>query len=270
MKPELSRAEALHSLLEILVPGRRALLSLVGAGGKTSLLFTLAGVLRDRGLRVLSTTSTKIFIPGPEDSPEVILGGPAVFDKIEKGLAGHGHITWAAEPIPGNKLKGPSLREISAFWSRGSAEVLLVEADGSAQKPVKAPGKHEPIVPPETSGFITVIGLSALGRPLNGEWAFRPERISALTGAPLSYPLTAAVLADLLTHPEGGLKGSRPSMKVLAFLNQMDLAPSTEEALALARTVREKGGPAISRVLVGQLKNPSPESTRSPRPFYIF
>jgi probable selenium-dependent hydroxylase accessory protein YqeC len=270
MKPELSRAEALDSLLKILAPDRPALLSLVGAGGKTSLMFTLAGVLRDRGLRVLSTTSTKIFIPGPEDSPEVILGGPSAFDKIEKGLAARGHITWAAEALPGNKLKGPSLEEISAFWSRGSAEVLLVEADGSSQKPVKAPGEHEPVIPPETTGFITVIGLSALGKPLTGDWAFRPERISALTGVPLSHPLTVPVLAELLTHPEGGLKGSRPSMKVLAFLNQLDLAPSIEEALTLARTVREKGRAAITRVLVGQIKNPSQGSARSSRPFYLF
>lgn len=266
----MNRAKACDSLLEALDPGKRAVISLVGAGGKTSLMFTLAKALRDRGARVVSTTTTKIFIPGPEESPAVILGGTRFIKKIEKGLADHGHITWAAETIPGHKLKGPSREEITAFWDRGSADYMLVEADGSARKPVKAPGDHEPVVPPETTLFISIVGLSALGKPLNKEWAFRAERISDLTGAALDEPLTLSSLAGLLVHPEGGLKGSRTPMKVLVFLNQLDLAPSPEEAFQLARTIREKGGALIHRVMVGQLKSPSPESALSPLPFFIF
>jgi probable selenium-dependent hydroxylase accessory protein YqeC len=84
------------------------MISLVGAGGKTSLMFALAKDLQHRKKKVITTTTTKIFQPGPEESPKVILGGIDALKEIESGLALHGHITWAAESIADHKLRGVS------------------------------------------------------------------------------------------------------------------------------------------------------------------
>ena len=46
--------------------------SLVGAGGKTSLMFKLARELSTAGETVLTTTTTKIYTPSPQQSPWVI------------------------------------------------------------------------------------------------------------------------------------------------------------------------------------------------------
>ena len=52
-------------------------ISLVGAGGKTSLMFRLAQELSAEGATVLTTTTTRIFMPGQGQSRCVILADTA-------------------------------------------------------------------------------------------------------------------------------------------------------------------------------------------------
>jgi probable selenium-dependent hydroxylase accessory protein YqeC len=230
------------------------LISLVGAGGKTTLMFALAGELRIRNRRVITTTTTKIYPPAPEESPRLLLGGSEVFPTLEEELIRYGHITWAAGRNAENKLLGGSLPDLAQLWDRGRADYLIVEADGSAQRPIKAPHQNEPRVPLESTCFISVMGLSALGQPLNSTWAFRPEIITRLTGIQPGDPITVEGLANLVTHPLGGLRGWKPGMRALVFLNQMDSQPDGYPLRHLAESILSKGQGQIKRVLVGQLK----------------
>jgi probable selenium-dependent hydroxylase accessory protein YqeC len=141
---------------------------------------------------------------------------------------------------------------------------VIVEADGSSRKPVKAPGEHEPVVPQETTLYISVLGFSALGQPLTAENAFRPERISHLTGLALNSPMTADALARLLVHPEGGRKGSRPSMRIAVFLKQCDRLTDRQSGLDLVQAVIKKSGGLIDKVIIGRLKQISKELYEQP------
>lgn len=230
------------------------MISLVGAGGKTTLMFALAGELRVSNRRVITTTTTKIYPPSPEESPRLLLGGPEVFPSIREELTRYGQITWAAGRSAENKLLGVSLPDLAHLWARGWADYLIVEADGSARRSIKAPNQKEPLVPPESSCFISVFGLSALGQPLNSNRAFRPEIITRLTGIQPENPITAEGLATLATHPLGGLKGWKPGMRAVVFLNQMDSLPDEYPLRHLAESILSKGQGQIERVLVGQLK----------------
>ena len=230
------------------------MISLVGAGGKTTLMFALAGELRILNRRVITTTTTKIYPPEPRESPRLLLGGPEVFPSIEEDLIHYGHITWAAGRSAENKLLGGSLPDLSLLWARGWADYLIVEADGSARRPIKAPNQNEPVVPAESTCFISVFGLSALGQPLHPNWAFRPEIITRLTGIHPGTPITAEGLANLAAHPLGGLKGRGPGMRAVVFLNQMDSQPGGHPLRHLAEAILSKGQGRIERVLVGQLK----------------
>jgi probable selenium-dependent hydroxylase accessory protein YqeC len=233
--------------------GPRELIGLVGAGGKTTLMFALAEEFRVLDRRVITTTTTKIFPPASEESPRLLLGGPEVFPSIEEDLIRYGHITWAAGRNAENKLFGGSPPDLAHLWNRGWADYLIVEADGSARRPVKAPNQTEPLVPPESTCFISVFGLSALGQSLTSNWAFRPEIIARLTGLHPGDPFTAEALAALATHPWGGLKGWKPGMRALVFLNQMDSQPDANLLRHLAESILTKGQGRIERVLVGQL-----------------
>ncbi len=238
------------SLVKDLGLGEKELIALVGAGGKTHLMYTLARELLSLQYQIITTTTTKIYPPEPGQSPALILGGTGVFPAIEKALAQFGHLTWAAGRAPGNKLAGVSRPDLSLLWASGLSDFLIVEADGSARRPVKAPKAAEPVVPYETTLFISVVGLSALNRLLNKEYAFRPEIISRLTGIPLKAPMTMEGIAQLMVHPEGGLKGWLPGMRAVIILNQADLEPGPGASLRLAERIKELGKGRISQVII--------------------
>lgn len=244
------RTTTYAALVKDLALKKKELLSLVGAGGKTHLMYTLARELLSLRYKIITTTTTKIYPPEPGQSPALILGGAGVFPAIEKALALSGHLTWAAGQTPGNKLAGVSLPDLSALWASGLSDFLIVEADGSAQRPIKAPKADEPVVPIETTLFISVVGLSALNRPLNKEYAFRPEIISRLTGIPLNAPMTMEGIAHLMVHPEGGLKGWLPGMRAVIILNQADLEPVPGAGRRLAESINELGKNKINRVII--------------------
>ena len=60
-----------------LLPGPSCIVCLVGGGGKTTAMFRLAHELRAAGLRLLVTTTTNIFVPGPDQCDEFMLEGCA-------------------------------------------------------------------------------------------------------------------------------------------------------------------------------------------------
>src|SRR5262249_4205924 len=111
---------------------------------------------------------------------------------------------------------------------------LLNEADGSRMRPFKAPADHEPVIPEETTLVVPVVGADILGRSLDAEHVHRPELVSALSGAPLGTPITPAIVARVLAHPDGGRKGVPARARVVVMINKVerlvDRAPAHETA----------------------------------------
>ena len=99
---------------------------------------------------------------------------------------------------------------------------LLIEADGSRQKALKAPNEREPVIPEFTEAVIVVAGLSGLGKSLNEEYVHRPQLFSTLSGLPLNDSITPNALIRILTHPNGELKDIPPHARRIVFLNQAD------------------------------------------------
>ena len=174
------------------------LISLVGGGGKTTLLYALARQLRAAGQRVITTTTTHIFPPTPGQSPLYLLA-PGAQD-LDAALAQHGHVTVARELLPQGKLAGLTFDAVQAL--RAHQAVLLVEADGAAMRPLKAPAEHEPAVPPSTDICLALLGLGGVGLSVH-EAVHRPERACALSGCTPADKVTPALLAHLALHGEG-------------------------------------------------------------------
>lgn len=217
-------------------------------------MFLLAAELAGRKFRVVTTTTTKIFPPQPEESPLIVTGETASWPRIREALRRHGRLTWVAAWGPQGKLLGVSPAALSRLWSRSWVDYIIAETDGSARKPIKAPRETEPLVSPETTIFVSVFGLSALGQPLNQASCFQPERISRLTGFPPEAPITGDLLTRLAVHPLGGLKGWKPGMRAVCLLNQSD-APADPSGLpGLAEHILRQAPAAIERVVLARLK----------------
>jgi molybdenum cofactor cytidylyltransferase len=132
---------------------------------------------------------------------------------------------------------------------------LLIEADGSRMKPVKAPAAHEPVIPPFVETVVVVAGLSALGQPLTPEWVHRPEIFANLSGLTPGERITPESLVRVLSHQRGGLKDIPEGARRLVLLNQAD----TPELQAVAGSMA--GALLAGIAALSLLVNPNTSST---------
>ncbi len=133
------------NLKDALTLKKGGVVSLVGACGKTSLMYRLAHELTADGAMVLTTTTTKIFAPTEEQSPRLILSASPgrILDEAKKNMGFQRHITAAfGKTAVENKLEGFSPEIIDRLWEAGVFQWILVEGDGALNWPLKAPAVH--------------------------------------------------------------------------------------------------------------------------------
>jgi probable selenium-dependent hydroxylase accessory protein YqeC len=244
----------------------REIISLMGGGGKTTLMFALARELSEAGHKVITTTTTKILEPSQQETPETILLGESQkskvkgqnwYDWLRRELDRYGHITLAQEKIPDNKLKGISAEIILELDRLKLAPYIIVEADGSRRHPLKAPNATEPVIPQNTTLVISVAGIEVLNLPLREDFVFRADLAAQLLGIPLESPMTAEAIAALMTHPNGIPKGSPVRARIIPFINKIDMNSCLQDARDLATKILNQHHPQIERVILGQANSPS-------------
>lgn len=240
--------------------GAREMISLVGAGGKTTLMFRLAKELVLSGKRVVTTTTTKILEPTIEETNFLLVDPDE--EKIKDFLGKHldqcQHITIAQERLESGKLKGISPDLVNAVWSSHGMDTIIVEADGAAGRPVKAPREWEPVIPSDTTLVVAVLGVDGMEMELNEKNVFQPDRISNMTGIPVGERLTDEAMAVLMTHPEGIFKGAPSISRVVAFLNKVDIPNGMTKAKSIAQKILARRHPQIERIVLGQVRNEPP------------
>lgn len=234
---------------KILSAGARGVLTLVGGGGKTSIMFHLAHLLVQSGKRVLTTTTTRIFIPEAEQSEIVLVNAdPAnILTQGAKYVA-----ATAGHSVSHGKLIGFAPEVINMFADSGVFDWVIVEGDGSARRPLKAPAGHEPVIPAATTILVAVVGLDVLGKPLCEEQVFRSELAGKLMGLSAGELITESALVKLAAHPEGLFKYAPPLASRFIFLNKADDQVRCESAARIAAQLRKMAIPPVETVIVGQ------------------
>ncbi len=240
----------------------KSLVAIVGGGGKTSLLFGLAQNLANKQtsevcqtpevLRVVTTTTTRIFAAQMKLATAVCFA--ADLSQLGAHLAAHGSCLVVGE-AQGDKAFGVAATLPAELLARPDVDVVLVEADGSRMRPVKAPADHEPVLPAETTHLVPVVGIDALTRPL-ADIAHRPERVAALTGLAVEDVLTETAVSTLLTHPDGGAKNKPPTAKLIPLINKVETADQLVQARRIALAALQQ--PAVERVVIAALKQQPP------------
>jgi probable selenium-dependent hydroxylase accessory protein YqeC len=251
------------SLCEILGLVGGGVVSIVGAGGKTTLMFTLAREIAAAGETVLTTTTTKILMPSRELSPQVIVSPhpDGILEKARSLPGGLRHATAGSDlMLPENKLAGFTADDITKIDEAGLFRWILVEADGAKHRPLKAPAAHEPVIPARSRWVIAVIGLDAPGQPLTEEWVFRSRFYGKLTGLTPGDRITERSIASALSHEEGIMKGSPRTASRLVFLNKADTESRREAGRRITGFLREVNGMRPDRVIITSLR----EGTESP------
>ena len=196
------------SLSELLALPAQPLVALVGAGGKTTTMYTLARELAGRGKRVVTTTTTHIFLPQQGETDTLIVSPelPHLLKAVAAAWKQYQRVTVAASPLAGGKLVGLQPDQPYALLAKGGADAVIVEADGARHRIIKAPAEYEPVIPAHTNLALLLVSAEALNQPLSGEIAHRPELVARVTGINVGDMLTPARVARLVTSEQGSLK----------------------------------------------------------------
>jgi molybdenum cofactor cytidylyltransferase len=236
------------SIHQALRANAHSCIAFVGAGGKTTAMFQLA---RSLPSPVIVTATSHLGAWQVEMADRhIITDSPAPLEDLEHGLQGVILITGPADgertrPVDERLL--PWLHQYCGYH----AVPLLIEADGSRQKPLKAWAEHEPAIPAFVEEVVQVVGLSALGKAVGEEVVHRMKIFSSLSGVLPGDRITAEAITRTLTHPGGGLKNIPARARRVILLNQADTAGLQAAA---SRMVRPLLGPYDS-VVISSLKD---------------
>ena len=165
----------------------KGITAIIGGGGKTTLMMTLAKELAEEA-SVIVTTSTKILKP---DFCKTLFNPSA--EEIRESLT-ECKMLCVASLHESGKLAAQSISfsELSKL-----ADYVLVEADGSKHLPIKAHADFEPVIPKEVNQTIYVIGIDGLGKKIS-EVCHRPEIFTQLAECEIDTNLTSELLAKAL------------------------------------------------------------------------
>ena len=132
------------------------IISVIGSGGKTTYIHKLQRKYMDEGKTVLICTTTHMHIE--KDT----LCNPTyenIMEKISKD--GYCH---AGEKVSETKI-GPLSQELLNQLKK-LIDVILIEADGSRQLPLKCPNDREPVIDEDTDQIVLVTNLEGLNHPV--------------------------------------------------------------------------------------------------------
>ncbi len=216
---------------------RTSVVSIVGAGGKTTALFLLAGEITPP---VFITTTThlstgqakrfKHWIVVPEDasadffSPFLHLRSPVLF---------------TGERVQDDRVKGLSEKAMQTLLgvSAGNKIPVIIEADGSRQLPIKAPASHEPAIPSQSTIVIVMAGMSALGKSIESGQIHRPDEFARVAGGSVGEVIDEQKIINWAVHPGGGLKNIPAAAERVLLLNQCDSDEELKSAGWIAKNL---------------------------------
>ena len=187
----------------------------VGAGGKTTAMFQLA---RDLAVTtpviVTATAHLGVWQIALADQNVIARSARDLSDFEPRG------VTLITGPIEGDRTTPVDSKTLS--WLRDKKIPILVEADGSRGRPLKAPDAHEPPIPDFVDCVVVVAGLSGLGKSLDEANVHRAHLFSTLSGLALGDRIHPEALTRVLRDARGGLKNIPAGARRVALLNQAE------------------------------------------------
>lgn len=229
-------------------------IAICGAGGKSSLMFALAETFAAAGEDVLISTTTKLSIKQVHGRwPSSSALDVDVVRALERHIRGPLIAYHHADPLLG-KAVGYSGETIDRIVKSSRFTRILIEADGAAGRPLKAPATHEPVFPRTVDAVVMVAGANGLGRPLTDETVFRSVLWSQRTGIAIGEAVAPDSLAEMVVNSEGLARGAPESARRVLFINQCDNAERFDFALRAVSRLQERSGELPYCAALGRLK----------------
>ncbi len=195
--------------------------SIIGGGGKTSLMQKIAEELLDENLDVILTTTTRIeplesvCLVLQKDNPNFIAEIKALLMEMSIAMVASDYYKEGERLIGIDKIFVHKLKEL--------ADVVLVEADGSRQKGLKAHKKDEPVIPTNSDSVIMVCAADVVGAALNDDSVHRAALFSEKWSIPFNTALTPGIISQELISLNGYRKNIPQGASISILVNKSDL-----------------------------------------------
>lgn len=211
---------------ELQIPS--GIISIIGSGGKTTFLRTMAESLSGH---ILLTTTTHIF---PfSDIPTIYtdsdMSDTYIYQQVRELFTQH-HIICIGTLASSGKLTLPT---IDLAQLLPLADYILVEADGSKSMPLKAHRATEPVIHPASAYTICIAGASGINRPIQ-EVCHCPE---------IFCQLTDSSMTDSATPERIALALNQEALADCYFINQADILADCTNIYTLAQLLKK---PAVT------------------------
>jgi probable selenium-dependent hydroxylase accessory protein YqeC len=218
------------------------IISIVGAGGKTTLMFLMAKYCAENGMKVLVSTTTHIMKP---------TDGSYVDNDIDKArtLWNNGNYVTVGLDAPNGKISMLHQTKLDEFINE--ADITFLEADGSKHMPIKVPAENEPVIIDRSDIVIAVCGMTCLGMPLK-DVCFRLNHAEAILGKNSTENIDVSDIAKILTS-ENGSRKNVANRDYYMVLNQCDNEAIIQEAEKIIAEVKNKG---FKNIIINRLSNP--------------
>lgn len=218
-------SESFLELLKIDVD-KYHVIAVVGGGGKTSLIYRLNEELLAMGKKVIITTTTHMAY---EPFRPFVYGG----DLKETAclLEQYGYVVAAEREEGSGKIKALPAERLALL--KAHCDVLLIEADGARQMPLKVPESWEPAIPSIAELVISVVGLDCLGKPIS-ETTHRVERTAEFLKKGLDAPVTTEDVIKIASSICGLFKNVEDRV-YRVYLNKSDVLSENEPAEEILR-----------------------------------
>ncbi len=246
----------LRDLLRLFeLPDRKAV-HFIGGGGKTTAMLAMAKALESAGRSAVISTSTRIEVPR---GIPLLVGR---LERLEPELVTHPGpvLAVAASYLEQNtKVRGFLPEELDRLQSLRPGATLLVEADGSAGRPVKAHAEYEPVLAPCADLVVAVVGIESLGKPIGDHTVHRSDLFCRRYGKTPGQVLGVQDLAALFVHPEGYLAKVPERCEVIVLVTGVFDAVRRDRVFALAEVMnRNRPLRPIHRLVMAELLGPLP------------
>jgi len=233
----------------------KEIVSLIGAGGKTTIMFSLGKELVHHRGKVITTTTTKIYPPKPEESSFLIVGSEEeILEQLQ--IRPEKDMTIAMEKLDDGKLRGISAEFVSVLSHIEGIDYIIVEADGSQGRPLKAPAPYEPVIPLCSTLVVPVIGAEVIDSSLDEKNVFRWQIFSRLTGLCYGDRLDIRSIASSIFHEQGLLRDCPKNARIVPFINKV--YGQIEKAKELAREMLRLARGRVDYVICGRAKEKNP------------
>lgn len=209
-----------------------SVVAICGSGGKTTLLYRLAGEAAERGWKALcsSTVTAQMVSPAPDRAVVVVEEISDLESHLRETFAATGQVVLFGTEERRDKMLGVAVKTLEGLHEAGLADLFVLECCGARRRPFKAPADYEPVIPPFATHVVVVVGMEAVGKAMDELSVHRPERVTALTGLAMGGIISPEVIAQVVSAPESYLGKGPPGARWFLYCTKVS-SPERKDAV---------------------------------------